>query len=76
MTSILIIGDIVRTETGHDMIIGFTNHNGMFGTDKVILESGGISDEERFDVIGNYDSTEHTLTLYNEQGAITCNTGS
>lgn len=67
MTSILIIGDIVRTETGHDMIIGFTNHNGIFGTDKVRLKFGGISDEEYFDVIGHYDNIEEILTIYDEE---------
>ena len=51
MTNILVIGDIVRTETGHDMVIGFTHG------DKVILDSGGISDEQYFEVIGHYDRT-------------------
>ncbi len=62
MTNIFVIGDIVRTETGHDMIIGFTPD------DKVVLEAGGISDIERFDVIGNYNDVEHELTLYNYKG--------
>ena len=61
MTNIFVIGDIVRTKTGHDIIIGFTQD------DKVILESGGISDQECYDVIGNYDSIEHELTLYNDE---------
>lgn len=60
MTNIFVIGDIVRTKTGHDMIIGFTPD------DKVVLKSGGISDAEYFDVIGNYDSTEGTITFHGD----------
>jgi hypothetical protein len=58
MTNILVIGDIVCVKTGQDMVIGFTPD------DKVILESGGISDTERFDVIGNYDNAEDTVSLH------------
>ncbi len=61
MTNIFVIGDIVRTRTGYDMIIGFTRD------DKVVLESGGISDQERFDVIGNYDDTEDEVTIHDQQ---------
>lgn len=58
MTNILIIGDIVCTESGHDMVIGFTNN------DRIILQSGGISDQEYFDVIGNYDDVEGVITWH------------
>ena len=64
MTNILVIGDIVRTETGYDIVIGFTYADEGYRFDKVILESGGISDLERFDVIGNYDDIEDKVTLY------------
>jgi len=40
------------------MIIGFTVK------DKVILESGGLSDMEYFDVIGNYDDIEDEVILH------------
>jgi hypothetical protein len=58
MTNILVIGDIVRIGDGYDLVIGFTLEN------KVILESGGISDVERFNVIGNYDDIEDKVTLH------------
>jgi len=58
MTNILVIGDIVRTETGLDMVIGFTPEN------KIVLKTNGISDEEFFNVIGNYDDIEGKLTIH------------
>lgn len=59
MTNILVIGDIIRTKIGQDMVIGFTPN------DKVILDFGGISDEEYFDVIGNYDEADNEVTWHN-----------
>jgi hypothetical protein len=58
VTDVLIIGDIVRTPTGFDMIIGFTPD------DKVLLDMRGLSDEQYFDVIGHYDPDELGLVLY------------
>lgn len=66
MTNVLIIGDVVCTKTGHDMIIGFTPE------DKVILDRRGLSDEEYFEVIGHAwsqlermaDNTLPLVTLY------------
>lgn len=60
MTNILVIGDIVCTRTGHDMVIGFTPE------DRVILDRRGISDEQYFDVIGNYDESDKQVTWHDE----------
>ena len=58
MTNFFVIGDIVRTKIGHDMVIGFTRE------DKVVLDLGGISDEQYFEVIGHYNDVEETLTIW------------
>lgn len=67
MTNVLVIGDIVCTETGQDIIIGFTHDGKGYRPEKVILDLGGISDEEHFDVIGNYDDIECALTLHSDE---------
>lgn len=66
MTNIIIIGDLVCTNNGHDVVIGLTLD------DKVILERRGLSDETHFDVIGHVwssmerlaDTTLPSVTLY------------
>ena len=58
MTNILVIGDIVRTRTGHDMVIGFTPD------ERVMLDRRGVSDEEYFDVIGHYDTHTGKVILH------------
>jgi len=61
MTNILVIGDIVRLSDGFDMIIGLT----LAG--KAILDRRGLSDDEYYDVIGHFDSTENKVTLFDEE---------
>lgn len=59
MTNIL-IGDIVRTRIGQDMVIGFMPN------DKVMLVSGSISDIEPLEVIGYYDSIKDQFILHSD----------
>lgn len=60
VTNILMIGDIIRTPKGFDMVIGFTHD------DKVQLDLQGISDEQYFDVIGHYNPDELGLIIYDK----------
>ena len=60
MTNILVIGDIVCIETGYDIVIGFAPD------DKVILDIAGLSDEQYFDIIGNYDDSDNIITWHSD----------
>lgn len=59
MTNIIVIGDIIRSDNGLDyVVIGFTHDN------KVILDHGGISDQEYFNVIGHYDAASDNIVFF------------
>jgi hypothetical protein len=60
MTGCLVIGDIVRTETGHDIIIGFAPD------DRPILECTGLADDYYCDVIGHWNDTDRTVTMHGD----------
>ena len=64
MTNILVIGDVVRTTTGFDMIVRFTPE------DKVVLDRRGVSDNQYFDVIGHYNPDEGGLIIHDTEGSL------